>query len=120
MRTFQLSSLRSKLIVSFLSVALLPLLIVSAINQQAMQQALIASANQSLLATASQTALSIDAFIANNLNAVRVESQLPLVIRYLNSSVEDRNRQRADAEYRVAGFKSERYAQYYLLFVNYP
>ncbi|MBD2314004.1 PAS domain S-box protein [Desertifilum sp. FACHB-1129] len=98
MRTFQLSSLRSKLIVSFLSVALLPLLIVSAINQQAMQQALIASANQSLLATASQTALSIDAFIANNLNAVRVESQLPLVIRYLNSSVEDRNRQRADAE----------------------
>ncbi|NES94917.1 MAG: HAMP domain-containing protein [Desertifilum sp. SIO1I2] len=98
MKTLQLSSLRSKLIVSFLSVALLPLLIVSAINQRAMQEALMTSANQSLLATASQTALSIDAFIANNLNAVRVEAQLPLVSRYLSASVEDRTQLRTDAE----------------------
>lgn len=74
---FPFSNLRSKLIFSFLAVALLPLLLLSFLNQQATRKALTDNAKQTLFAAASQTAFSIDTFITTNLDAVRVEAQLP-------------------------------------------
>ena len=93
---YRQSTLRSKLICSFLSVALLPLLLLAFLNQQAMQQALTNNANQTLFAAASQTALSIDAFISSNLDAVRGEAQLPDLHRLL--SLPDNQRQKYAVE----------------------
>ncbi len=84
MKQFQLSTLGSKLIFSFLGVALLPLLLLAFLNQRATQKVLTDNANQTLLTSASQTALSIDAFINSNLDAVRVEAQLPVLAKYLS------------------------------------
>lgn len=84
MNKFQFSTLRNKLIFSFLGVALLPLLLLAFLNQRTMQKELTKNANQTLLTSASQTALSIDAFISSNLDAVRVEAQLPVLAKYLS------------------------------------
>ncbi|MBD1936800.1 ATP-binding protein [Microcoleus sp. FACHB-68] len=84
MKSFKISSLRSKLIFSFLGVAVLPLLLLSLLNLRTTQKALTNNANQTLLAAASQTALSLDAFISSNLDAVRVEAQLPALAKYLS------------------------------------
>ncbi|MEW5858472.1 MAG: ATP-binding protein [Cyanobacteriota bacterium] len=84
MKHFQLSTLRNKLIFSFLGVALLPLLVLAFLHQRATQKVLTENANQTLLTSASQTALSIDAFINSNLDAVRVEAQLPVLVKYLS------------------------------------
>ena len=75
--------LRSKLILSFLGVALLPLLVLALLNQRTTQKALTNNANMALLGAASQTALSLDSFVKTNLDAVRVEAQLPILSQYL-------------------------------------
>ncbi|MEP0753911.1 ATP-binding protein [Trichocoleus sp. Lan] len=84
MKQLQLYTLRTKLIFSFLGVALLPLALLAFLNQRATQKTLTNNANQTLLTSASQTALSIDAFINSNLDAVRVEAQLPVFAKYLS------------------------------------
>ena len=84
MKKFQFSTLRSKLIFSFLGVALLPLALLAFLNQRTTQKTLTNNANQTLLTSASQTALSIDAFLSSNLDAVRVEAQLPVLAKYLS------------------------------------
>ncbi|MGL5063643.1 MAG: cache domain-containing protein, partial [Microcoleus sp.] len=77
-------TLRKKLLVSFLIVALIPLMLLAAIDRYNTQQILTKNAQQSLLAIASQTALSIDTFLTFNLNNVRVESILPGLAKYLD------------------------------------
>jgi signal transduction histidine kinase/HAMP domain-containing protein len=82
------SSLRSKLVCSFLFVALLPTVLLTGINRQTTTHALTQNANQALFAAASQTALRLDSFIQTNLDAVRVESQLPAFSKYLQLPAE--------------------------------
>lgn len=77
-------SIRTKLIVSFLVVALIPLLLLAFINKQTTEKALTDNAKQSLSAAAIETANRIDGFIDGNLNAVRVEAILPGLAAYLN------------------------------------
>ncbi|MBD1925281.1 GAF domain-containing protein [Trichocoleus sp. FACHB-90] len=98
MKHFQLSTLRNKLIFSFLGVALLPLLVLAFLNQRATQKVLTDNANQTLLAAATQTALSIDAFINSNLDAVRVEAQLPVFSKYLGLPANQRQSIAAEVE----------------------
>ena len=98
MKQFQLSTLGSKLIFSFLGVALLPLLLLAFLNQRATQKVLTDNANQTLLAAATQTALSIDAFINSNLDAVRVEAQLPVLAKYLSLPANQRQSIAAEVE----------------------
>jgi sigma-B regulation protein RsbU (phosphoserine phosphatase) len=62
-RQFSFSSLRTKLILAFLGVALIPLLLLSWLNKHSAQVTLTNNANQALYAAASQTALTLDAFI---------------------------------------------------------
>jgi PAS domain S-box-containing protein len=83
-RLFKSFRLRSKLIASFLAVALIPLLILTYIDRQSTQRILTENANQSLLAAANQTANSVDAFIDTNLSIVRVEAILPGLSSYLD------------------------------------
>ncbi|MEH2452677.1 diguanylate cyclase domain-containing protein [Nostoc sp.] len=79
-----LGGIRTKLIVSFLIVALIPLLLLAFINKQTTEKALTGNAQQALSAAANETTNRIDAFIDENLNAVRVEAILPGLARYLS------------------------------------
>jgi sigma-B regulation protein RsbU (phosphoserine phosphatase) len=84
-------SIRTKLIVSFLVVALIPLLLLAFINKQTTEKALTDNARQALSAEATETAHRIDEFIDGNLNAVRVEAILPGLAAYLGLPPERRN-----------------------------
>jgi signal transduction histidine kinase/methyl-accepting chemotaxis protein len=90
------SSLRSKLVCSFLFVALLPTLLLTEINRQTTTTALTQNANQALFAAASQTALRLDSFVQTNLDAVRVEAQIPAFSQYLQLAAEHPADQLAD------------------------
>nr|WP_242021775.1 ATP-binding protein [Trichocoleus sp. FACHB-90] len=81
-----------------MGVALLPLLVLAFLNQRATQKVLTDNANQTLLAAATQTALSIDAFINSNLDAVRVEAQLPVFSKYLGLPANQRQSIAAEVE----------------------
>nr|WP_242019784.1 ATP-binding protein [Trichocoleus sp. FACHB-40] len=81
-----------------MGVALLPLLVLAFLNQRATQKVLTDNANQTLLAAATQTALSIDAFINSNLDAVRVEAQLPVFSKYLSLPTNQRQSIAAEVE----------------------
>ncbi|MEG4959347.1 ATP-binding protein [Microcoleus sp. K4-B3] len=85
-----LTSIRTKLIVSFLMVALIPLLLLGYLNKQTTEKALTDNARQALSAAAQETVNRIDAFIDANLNAVRVEAILPGLSAYLGQTVEQR------------------------------
>lgn len=78
-----LNSIRTKLITSFLFVALTPLVLLTFINKETTEKALTNNAQQALSAAANETSNSIDAFIDENLSAVRVEAILPGLASYL-------------------------------------
>ncbi|MGJ5631122.1 sensor domain-containing diguanylate cyclase [Nostoc sp. CALU 1950] len=86
-----LGSIRTKLIASFLIVALIPLLLLAFINKQTTEKALTDNARQALSAAAKETTNRIDAFIDGNLNAVRVEAILPGLARYLSLNPKQRD-----------------------------
>jgi two-component system, sensor histidine kinase ChiS len=100
MRVAKFYTLRNKLIVSFLAVALIPLILLTLINKYTTQKTLKDNAQQALVAVASQTATSIDSFIDNNLSNVRVESNLPGLATYLSLAQEERI---GSVEEKVAG-----------------
>ncbi len=83
--------IRTKLIGSFLVVALVPLLLLAFINKQTTEKALTENAKQALSAAANETANRIDDFIDGNLNAVRVEAILPGLARYLSLAPKQRD-----------------------------
>ncbi|MEA5622720.1 diguanylate cyclase domain-containing protein [Nostoc sp. UHCC 0251] len=86
-----LGSIRTKLIASFMIVALIPLLLLASINKKTTEKALTENARQALSAAANETANRIDAFIDGNLNAVRVEAILPGLARYLSLTPNQRD-----------------------------
>ncbi|MEH1894443.1 MAG: diguanylate cyclase [Nostoc sp.] len=85
-----LGGIRTKLIASFLIVALIPLLLLAFINKQTTEKILTENAQQALSAAANETSNRIDAFIDANLNAVRVEALLPGLARYLSLTPKQR------------------------------
>ncbi|MEG4987630.1 SpoIIE family protein phosphatase [Microcoleus sp. BR0-C5] len=91
MKRLFFNSIRTKLIVSFLVVALIPLLLLAFVNKQTTEKALTDNARQALSAAANETAYRIDGFIDGNLNAVRVEAILPGLAAYLGIPPERRN-----------------------------
>ena len=76
-------TLRAKLIIAFVIVALVPLFILAMWNARTTQRALIEDANQALFAVASQTTASLDAFVSANLNSIETEARLPALASYL-------------------------------------
>ncbi|WP_375473142.1 ATP-binding protein [uncultured Nostoc sp.] len=86
-----LGGIRTKLIASFLVVALIPLLLLAFVNKQTTEKALTDNARQALSAAANETANRIDAFIDGNLNAVRVEAILPGLAPYLSLTPKQRD-----------------------------
>jgi signal transduction histidine kinase/HAMP domain-containing protein len=94
----RLNSLRTRLIVAFLCVALVPLIILGTVNMVQMQATLKHNANQSLQAAVAKTALSIDTFLQDTLDNVRVEAQLPVLKQYLQLSEGERSQSDAQTE----------------------
>ncbi|MDM8529682.1 SpoIIE family protein phosphatase [Anaerolineales bacterium HSG25] len=77
-------SLTAKLIIAFFLVSLIPLSLLAFFNNRNTQAILIENANQSLSTAASQTANNIDTFFEVNLDALKVEAQLPALVAYLS------------------------------------
>ncbi|MBL8058789.1 MAG: cache domain-containing protein, partial [Anaerolineales bacterium] len=82
-RRFPSYRLSTKLLIGFLSVALVPLTLVSVWNDLAASAALRASASQSLLAAAAQTAATLESFVGTAANAVQTAGQLPALTAVL-------------------------------------
>lgn len=78
-----LRQIRTRIIISCLLVALIPLLILAFVNRQTSKEALGDNAKQALLAAARETANSIDSFIQQNLKNIKVEATLPGLVEYL-------------------------------------
>ncbi len=84
------TSLRTKLVLSSLVVALLPLSLLAGVNRTNIRAILTQNANQSLSAAAQQTALNLDTFFKGNLGTVQVEAKLPVFVTFLDLPVEQR------------------------------
>jgi putative methionine-R-sulfoxide reductase with GAF domain len=76
-------SLRARLIMAFLVMALLPLGLLAFLHQRTTRAVLIEDANARLLAAASQTAIRLEDFFSATLNTLRAEAQLPALKEFL-------------------------------------
>lgn len=83
-RRFNTYSLRSKLIIAFAAVTLVPLLIIAVYDTQKLSDALYQSAQKSLSQFANQTAIQVDTFIKNQLTSIEVQAQDPSFVQYLS------------------------------------
>ncbi len=82
-RSFPAYPLRTKLIMAFMAMAVIPMGLVAFFNNRATSEALTHDANQTLMAAASQTATSLDDFLQSSLDGLRVEAQNPDFVDYL-------------------------------------
>ena len=73
--------MKRKLMLAFLLVALIPLGVMTFLNNQGTRNALTENAEQALLAAASETAAGIDDFIFTNLSTLP-KQQLPCGLRH--------------------------------------
>ena len=96
---FSRYTLRTKLIIAFVAVALLPLGLLAYLNNLTVQTSLTSAANRSLIAAASQTASTLDDFMAVTSNIVRAEALHPVIRNYL--SLPAAQRPGSDAEQEV-------------------
>jgi len=76
-------SLRTKLVIAFLAVTIIPLAIISLITYYSSRTALTNDANQKLASAASTIAAELDMFIDHNLQTVRAAGQSSAVTDYL-------------------------------------
>ncbi len=90
-------SLRARLLVAFLTVALVPLGALGWLNYHAIRDALIANADATLLSAAGMTAERLDAFINSNLDFVRTQAQNPSLAENLDNMADARARAAARA-----------------------
>ncbi len=89
-RQFQAYGLRTKLILTFLGIALVPLSILAYLGAQSTQTALRNEANQKLGGAASQTAAVLDAFMQDNLTNINTQAQISTIVDYMTATAADR------------------------------
>lgn len=82
--------LRAKLIVSFLIITLIPIIALGSYNNRVTRNILTQQAETNLSGLATETAISIDSYIASQLDIIRTESQQPSLATFLQSDVSDR------------------------------
>jgi HAMP domain-containing protein len=83
-RQFNNYSLRTKLTISFLVAAIVPLAIMAFVTDRNTRATLTDEANRALLSAASQTAIRLDTFVKDNLDTVRTQANLPELRAYLS------------------------------------
>jgi GAF domain-containing protein/HAMP domain-containing protein len=89
-RQFQAYRLRTKLILTFLVIALGPISLLTYLNAQTTQRTLTDEANRKLGGAASQTAAVLDAFIENNLTNINTQSQISTIVDYMSATEDER------------------------------
>jgi len=92
------TTLRKKLVVAFVLVAMTPLGILGLLNERAMRSSLTHNSNEALLAAARHTAAEIDNFVDSTLNAIRTEAKLPIFVEYLTLPSEQRTGSEEETE----------------------
>jgi len=90
--------LTQKMIIAFLTVAILPLLGSFAVNAYLTYDELKGNTERSLQGAASAAAQAVDDFIVDNLNTIRVQSLLPTVVDYLSLPETRRRHSREESQ----------------------
>ncbi|MEK6255780.1 MAG: hypothetical protein N2C13_00505 [Chloroflexota bacterium] len=83
-KIFQVENIRTRLVIAFLAVTIIPLVLLAIINNRLVQTTLIENANQSLFGIASEVGSSVDDFILNTPPIILGEAQLPAFSEYLS------------------------------------
>ena len=78
-----IASLRIKLVMSALAIAITPLVIISIINLQTIQNTIKSQSNESLRIATKLTVNQMDSFFTSNLTSVQTEASLPSILEYL-------------------------------------
>ena len=94
---FRNYSLRTKLLGAFLVVTLVPLGIMSLINNRTTSRNLTDSSDAALQGVAAETAAALDTFIAERLNDVRTEAQRHILLEYLALPKSERARSETES-----------------------
>jgi nitrate/nitrite-specific signal transduction histidine kinase len=81
---FQRGTIQGRMVIAFLLVTILPLALLSYLNNRAIQGTLTRDAQQGVLNAASETANNLDNFNQATLDTVRAEAQIPVFINYLS------------------------------------
>ena len=89
-RAFRIGTIRTRLVISFVVVAVIPLAVQGGVNYYFARQVAVEDANHRLMSAATQTATTIDSFINSNLDAISNESRLQQFSDYLALSPADR------------------------------
>jgi GAF domain-containing protein/HAMP domain-containing protein len=92
------ANLRLKLIITFLAIALVPLIIAALIQAQFLQTAIQAQTNTALNLAANQVSTEIDSFITTNLDSVTREAQLSVFTSYFALPANERPNSPAEKE----------------------
>jgi putative methionine-R-sulfoxide reductase with GAF domain/drug/metabolite transporter (DMT)-like permease len=87
---FRNYAISSKLIATYMVVAMLPVGVMTYLFIQTSRQALTRSANTALVGTAQEVASTLDNFINNNLDTVRTEAQISNFVQYLSLPTAER------------------------------
>ncbi len=90
---FRSGSIRTRLVIAFLTVTIIPLILLAVVNNRLIQATLIENANQSLLIVASESAATVDDFISNNLLTVNSESKISVLSEFLSLPVSLRSQE---------------------------
>ncbi|MGA9531880.1 MAG: hypothetical protein WBR18_04115, partial [Anaerolineales bacterium] len=90
--------LRTKLIVAFLGVSLIPLALLSYLNDRSTRAALEQEAKDKLFSAASQAANSLDSFIADRKSELTTQASYHAYYEYVSLPVDERNGSSAEEE----------------------
>lgn len=116
---FMVANLRIKLITAALAISLLPLMLLSLIENQFVQSSITNQANQSLKLAASHVADRLDQFINQNLDTISRQSSLAIMGEYLSLPPEKRKNSVQEEELKVTfstlQIKQQSYAPSYAL-----
>ncbi|MBC7879072.1 MAG: GAF domain-containing protein [Anaerolineales bacterium] len=89
-RQYRNYSIRTKLLMGFMLVAVIPLGVLFLLNQNSSRENITAQANEALQNEAALTARTIDDFLQDGLNEIRTASQLHILEEYLSLSASQR------------------------------
>jgi len=87
--------LRSRLVLAFILVALVPLVVLSAMNSQRLVDLQTEEANRELVETAEQMSRIVDTYLQTQMDTLRTEARIPDVMGFVDSPSENQARVRS-------------------------
>ena len=85
-RVFRVGNIRTRLVIAFLTVTIIPLIMLTVINNAILQGTLVTNANQALAGISSEAANSLDSYLRSNLTTMVSEGQIPAIVDFLSLS----------------------------------